>query len=365
MPDRDTDRIRAACTRFVWYHPPQSPREVLTALAESTDPALDSDVYGSGALIEAFEREIAALLGKPAAVFMPSGTMAQQIALRVWAGRTGSRNVAFHPTCHLEIHEEQGYRELHSLQGILVGDRYRLITLDDLQRLRLPIGALLLELPQRHLGGMLPAWENLTAIVDWAREQGVITHMDGARLWECQPFYGRSYAEIAGLFDTVYVSFYKILGGIAGAALAGPEDVITEARVWQRRHGGNLVHLYPLVLAAQKGLHERLDHMAAYYAKAVDIAAALSALPDIEITPNPPHTNMMHAFLRGDAARLWNAALDMAEEHKTWVLPRLGPSQIPAYHMTELAVGDATLAVATDEIAALFRELLRRAHAVA
>jgi threonine aldolase len=361
MPDRDTDRIRAACTRFLWYHPPQSPREILTALAAYTDPALDSDVYGSGTLIEALENEIAALLGKPAAVFMPSGTMAQQIALRVWAGRTGNRNVAFHPTCHLEIHEEQGYRELHGLQGILVGDRYRLITLDDLQRLRLPVGALLLELPQREIGGVLPAWEDLTAIINWAREQGIITHLDGARLWECQPFYERSYAEIAGLFDTVYVSFYKILGGIAGAVLAGPEDVITEARVWQRRHGGNLVHLYPYVLAAHKGLHERLDRMAAYHAKAVDIAAALSALPGPVITPHPPHTNMMHVFLPGDSDRLWDAALDIAETRKTWVLPRLRPSQVPGYSMVELTVGDAALDVETDEIAALFRELLQRA----
>jgi threonine aldolase len=73
----------------------------------------------------------------------------------------------------------------------------------------------------------------------------VALHLDGARLWECRPFYGRDYAQIAGLFDSVYVSFYKTLGGIAGAALAGPADVIAEARVWQRRQGGNLVRLFP------------------------------------------------------------------------------------------------------------------------
>ena len=71
-------------------------------------------------------------------------------------------------------------------------------------------------------------------------------HMDGARLWESAPFYGRSYAEIAALFDTVYVSFYKGVGAIAGAALAGPADFIAEARVWQRRHGGDLVNSTPM-----------------------------------------------------------------------------------------------------------------------
>ena len=72
------------------------------------------------------------------------------------------------------------------------------------------------------IGGALPAWDDLVAMVAWAREQHMITHMDGARLWESQPFYGRDYAAIAALFDTVYVSFYKILGGICGAMLLGP-----------------------------------------------------------------------------------------------------------------------------------------------
>ena len=60
-------------------------------------------------------------------------------------------------------------------------------------------------------------------------------HLDGARLWESRPFYENArYAEIAALFDTVYFSFYKGLGGLAGGALAGPADVIAEARVWQQ-----------------------------------------------------------------------------------------------------------------------------------
>jgi len=91
-----------------------------------------------------------------------------------------------------------------------------------------------------------------------ARERNITLQLDGARLWECQPFYQRSYAEIAALFDTVYVSFYKILGGITGAMLLGPEDVIAEARIWQRRHGGNLVRMFPFVLSAKQGLETRL-----------------------------------------------------------------------------------------------------------
>jgi feruloyl esterase len=90
---------------------------------------------------------------------MPTGTMAQQIALRIWSDRRGTRTVAFHPTCHLELHEQKGYQLLHGLHGRLVGDPNRLITLEDLESIHEPVAALLLELPQREIGGLLPGSE--------------------------------------------------------------------------------------------------------------------------------------------------------------------------------------------------------------
>src|SRR6478736_4911133 len=99
---------QAACTRFLSHDFARSPREELLALAEAAGPDERADMYGRGAIITDFEARIAELLGKEAAVFMPSGTMAQQIALRIWADRQGGRTIAFHPTCHLELHEEKG-----------------------------------------------------------------------------------------------------------------------------------------------------------------------------------------------------------------------------------------------------------------
>jgi threonine aldolase len=347
-----------SCNRFLTHDYPKNPRQVLAELAEATDPELEADRYGQGELIARFENEIAALLGKEAAVFMPSGTMCQQIALRIWAERKGTHNVAFHPTCHLEIHEQKGYQRLHGLHGILVGSPDALLTLADLKAIAEPIGALLLELPQRELGGQLPDWEALNEIIAWARERNIPTHLDGARLWECRPFYGREYAEIAQLFDSVYVSFYKILGGIAGSALAGPADLIAEARTWQRRHGGNLIHLYPFVLSAQKGLRERLGRMEAYHAKAKEIAALLTPFPEIEIVPNPPHTNMMHLFIRGEREKLEAAALNVARKTGIWLFYGLAPTLLPGFSRFELTVGEATLDLSGQDIAAAFRMML-------
>jgi threonine aldolase len=359
----DRDAIFEACTRSLTHHYPRSPHQILLDLAEFTPPEAKLDRYGQGQLIAAFEQQIAELLGKPAAVFMPSGTMCQQIALRIWSERRGIRSVAFHPTCHLELHEDKGYQLLHGLHGLLVGHPSRLIGLDDLEAIREPLGALLLELPQREIGGQLPSWGELVAQTEWARERSIPTHLDGARLWECRPFYDRAYAEIAALFDTVYVSFYKTLGGIAGAALAGPADVIAEARVWQHRHGGTLMHLFPYVLAAQQGLEARLGRIEAYCRKAVEVAVALREFPQIAIVPDPPVTNMMHVFIRAEAARLEAAALELARESHVRLFRWCAPSQLPGYQKVELVVGDATLDLANDEIVALFQSLLRRAEA--
>src|SRR5258707_1749838 len=300
----EAKKIFKTCHRFLTHEYPKPPRQGLSELAETIGPELEADRYGQGDLIARFESEVATLLGKEAAVFMPSGTMCQQIALRIWASRRGTSNVAFHPKSHLEMHEEKAYQRLHGLHGILVGSADALLTLGDLKAITEPVGALLLELPQRDLGGQLPSWEALNEITVWARERGIPTHLDGARLWECQPFYQREYAEIAQLFDTVYVSFYKVLGGIAGSVLAGPADVIAESRTWQRRHGGNLIHLYPYVLSAQKGLRERLGRMEAYHAKAKKIDALLTPFAKIKIKANPPHTKMMRFLIGGEQEKM-------------------------------------------------------------
>jgi threonine aldolase len=367
MNPEEKTRLSFNCTRWLPNHPRtrHTAQAMLADLAAYTGEAMLPDGYGQGALVNDFERQVAELLGKPSAVFMPSGTMAQQIALRIHADRSRASHahtphVAFHPLCHLEIHEQKGYQLLHGLHGVLVGSTQRLMTLDDLNKVSEPLAALLLELPQREIGGQLPAWDELIAIVEWARERHIALHLDGARLWECQPFYQRRYADIAALFDTVYVSFYKILGGIAGAMLLGPEDHIAEARIWQRRHGGNLVRMFPFVLSAKQGLETRLDRMTAYHTKAIEIAEVLSAFPQIEIMPNPPHTNMMHVFVCGNAERLEQAVLDIAREQKVWLINGFMPSQIPTYCKFELTMGDGALEFSAEEVQTLFEALIDR-----
>ena len=341
---------------------PRPIRDILLELAGAADPDLKPAHYGEGEVVERLEARVATLLGKEAAVFLPSGTMAQQIALRIWCDRSGTNHVAFHPLCHLEIHEQNGYRRLHGLHSTLLGTAERMFTMEDLEKLPEPVGAILFELPQREIGGQLPAWDDLVAMVRWARDRGMATHLDGARLWETRPFYGREYSEIAALFDSVYVSFYKILGGIAGAALAGPADMIKEARLWQRRHGGNLIHLYPMTLSAELGLDLRLERVDDYHRKAIEIAGVLTSLPGVRVVPDPPHTNMMHVFLPGDRERLLAAVKRVAREYDVQLFSGLNETILPDLHRFELTLGDASLEFTTDEVRTMFEALMTYAR---
>ncbi len=343
------------------WHGGRDVREWLAALADAVEDEERSDRYGEGERLERLEQRTADLLGKEAAVFMPSGTMAQQIALRIWCERRGRPTLACHPTCHLELHEEKGYERLHGLHATLVGDPNELITLADLEGLREPVAAVLLELPQREIGGLLPEWDDLVAQTGWARGRGLALHLDGARLWEAQPYYDRPHAEIAGLFDSVYVSFYKGLGGMAGAVLAGDAELVSEARVWQRRHGGNLVTLFPYVIAAERALEERLERMPVYLDHARALAAALATVDGVEIVPDPPQTPLFHVHLDGEHDALADSALSVAEERKVFLFADPSSTGSPRRQRHEVMVGEVTLALAPDELRDLYVEILVRA----
>jgi len=312
---------------------------------------IDTDRYGEGRFLNNFEDEIAHLLGKEAAVFMPSGVMAQQIALRIRADQTGLTQVAYHPTSHLEVHEYQGYRFLHGLQASLLGDRQRLINSDDFCSLEKPVSSLLLELPQRWTGGLLPEWQQLKDVTDAARQYVSYIHMDGARLWECLYYYSQEndfqLSHITRPFDSVYVSFYKTLGGIGGAMLAGEKIFINEARVWLRRHGGNLYQLHPMVIAAHMGMDRHLPHIPTYVRRAQMIAELVKDIPGLICYPAQPRTNMFHIHFVHKPSRLDSIRDHIAQESAVWVAGRFYPSYLDSINGTgsfmEVHVGEGLL----------------------
>ncbi|MBD3729900.1 MAG: threonine aldolase [Sphingomonadales bacterium] len=364
-------RLRLTCRHLTGVGP-QNPADEFAAIAawlrdngphgegDGFEPGIQPDSYGCGSLVEDFEAEVAALFAMPAARFMPSGCMAQPIALRIWSDRVGNRVTAFHPTSHLELHEQHGYRELHGLTAHLLGDATRPTGVADIAALIGPGGAaqatgiasVLIELPAREIGGQLPTWDELVALSTFCRARGIRLHLDGARVWQAAPAYRRSLAEIAALFDSVYVSFYKDVGALPGAMLLGPQDFVDEAAIWQRRQGGTLYTAMGNIVSARLRLPPCLERMPQLVERARQVAALFAMQPGAAIVPDPPQTSMFHLWLPGEAEP-WLAARDrVARATGIWLFGALKPLDGERAVRAELSMGPASLALDDGELAA-------------
>lgn len=342
------------------------------------------DQYGNAdSIVGELERRTAEVLGTEAAAFFPSGTMAQQVALRCWADRTGSDTVAMHPLGHPVLWERDALRRLTGLHVVHPTDAPRLPTADEVRDLEEPFGTLMLELPLREAGFILPGWEELTATVEAARERDAVVHLDGARLWECTAHFGRSLPEITELVDSVYVSFYKSLGGISGAALAGPAAVVEQAAAWRHRYGGQLYQQWPAALAALAGLRNELPRLPRYVAHAKVVAGALrEALAGAEaesggaagdgvphwwrVWPREPHTHQFHVWLPYGAEELTEAGVRQAERTGTllfrrWYVPPGAPPGLSAH---ETAVTEPGLSWTPEDVRTALRDFLGHLRAV-
>jgi len=333
--------------------------------AELYDLDEASDMYGSE-VVETLEKRVAELLGKEAAAFFPTGTMAQQVALRCWAGRTGNPTVAVHPLAHPEVHERNAFSQVSGLRPVHVTSEPRQPTADEVHDFPEPFGALMLELPLRDAGFVLPSWEELSAVVDAAHERDAVVHFDGARLWESTTHFGRPLDEIADLADSVYVSFYKSLDALGGAALAGPKTLIDEAKTWRHRYGGAIFQQFPTVLTALAGLDRELPRLPSYVAHARVVAEALregfaeAGLPWTRIHPEQPHTLDFQVWLPYDRDAVTEAAIRTTEETRTALFSNPWDAKGPGLAVTEVYVRAAALEWTSDDVKAAVADFVVR-----
>ncbi|MGW7403490.1 threonine aldolase family protein [Streptomyces sp. NPDC054833] len=344
-------------------------RERLTLLRETPPQVYDldepADMYGDR-IVASLEERVAALLGTEAAAFFPTGTMAQQVALRCWAGRTGDPTVAVHALAHPEVHERNAFSRVSGLRAVRVTDAPRLPTAEEIRDFPEPFGALMLELPLRDAGFVLPSWEELTELVAAARERDAVVHFDGARLWESTVHFGRTLDEIAGLADSVYVSFYKSLDGFGGAALAGPKTLVEEAKTWRHRYGGMVFQQFPTALSAFVGLERELPRLPDYVRHARVVAAALregfaeSGVPWARVNPEEPHTHEFQVWLPYDPEVVAEAAVRQAEETGTLLFGNGWQPGGPGLALTEVTVRSAGLEWTAADVRAAVADFVTR-----
>ncbi len=336
--------LKQRCHTIIPGHKLPAPADYFAEMANwCRQHRIGHDTYGAGALIEQLQQKVAALLGAEAAVFCITGTLTQVTALRLACMERGSELVALHPTAHILTYERSNYQLLDHFKALRLGALHRPWKLADLQATPEKLGAAVLELPMRELGGQLPDWQQLEAIKTHCKQHAIHLHMDGARLLEAAAGYQKSYAEIAAGFDSVYLSLYKGVGGLGGAMLAGSKDFIAKAGEWMRRQGGDVVMRSPYVVAAAMQFERRVAAMPGYFARTEWLYGLLRDYPQLQVNPARPQSNMLHLHLPVGAERAVAIRDRIAAEHGVWLFGRASDAALPDHSVIEWYVGDNLL----------------------
>ena len=286
---------------------PAAYARLLAEIAESR--GIVEDDYSRDGVDAELEGRMAALLGKEAAVFMPSGTLANHLALRLLA-RNG-RRVLVQRESHLYNDEGDCAQQLSGLTLVPLAPGRASFTFDEAAaeiagppdaRVAIPVGAISIETPVRRMSGEAFDVAEMRRIAEFARERGIGLHLDGARLLIETVYTGIAPAEYSALFDTVYVSLYKYLNAAAGAILAGPADLLDGLYHQRRMFGGGLPHVWPYAAVALHyfdGFTERFAAAAAVFDQLLD---ALRDHPRVTIARPPNATNVAVLIVSGGDA---------------------------------------------------------------
>lgn len=256
------------------------------------------DVYGEDPSVNRLQEQVADLLGKEAALFMPTGTMSNQIGLRVHCA-PGDEFIC-EAGSHIYNFEQAGFAQLSGLSVRPVEGMCGVLEVEQLAGLIRPendmmVRTRLITLENTHnrgAGRVLP-YEGVKEICAWAREHNLCTHLDGARIWNAWIASGIEPRQWAQHFDTVSVCFSKGLGAPVGSALAGPRDLIKTAKRHRRLFGGGMREAGVLAAAASYAVSHQVERLAEDHAHARMLADTIGELPGLELRPDQVDTNMV------------------------------------------------------------------------
>jgi threonine aldolase len=305
------------------------------------------DVFGEDPTVRRLQQTVASLLGKEAALFVPSGVMGNQLALKVHT-QPGDE-VLLEATSHIFNYESGApgllsgvvTRTLTGEDGVLTGEQVAAAVRPGyywLARTRL----VCLENTLNQAGGLVYPMENLRAITEVARAHGLGSHLDGARLWNATAATGIPEKDYAAPFDTVSVCLSKGLGAPVGSVLAGPKDLITEAHRYRKMWGGGMRQAGILAAAGLYALEHHRDRLAEDHANARRLAEGIAELPGFSLDPTRVQTNIVIFDVdHGDALR----TLGELKAEGVLMVP-FGPATIRATTHLDVSMDDVEAALA-------------------
>ncbi|MBI5716446.1 MAG: threonine aldolase family protein [Burkholderiales bacterium] len=312
------------------------------------------DQYGEDPTTNRLQERMATLLGKEAALWMPSGTMANQVALLVLA-RPGDEVVTAREA-HAGWHEAGGAAANAGVQIVEVGEG-GIFTRAQLESAIKPAGlpvfpaTTVVEIENTHnrSGGVVFPQEEVVRICALARERGLASFLDGARLWNAAVASGRSEAELAAPFDLVSVAFSKGLGAPGGSLLAGSRELIQRANRHRRRLGGAMRQVGIFASAALHGVEHHRARLAEDHANARRLAERLAACAAVRLDLKSVQTNIVVFHLKAGAPDA--AAVVAAARARGVLLNAFGPRTVRA--VTHLDVSAAQCDAAAAQLVAL------------
>jgi threonine aldolase len=265
------------------------------AMAEAK---VGDDVYGEDPTIRALEERTADLLGKEAAVFVPSGTMANQIA--VGANTQPGDEVLCSSTSHVYVWEAGGMARLSGVTARTFAGEAGLLTVDELRDAIRPDDShyvrtrlVCLENTHNRGGGRVHPIEDVAGIARWARGHNLLMHLDGARLMNAVVASGRPASEWGQHFDTISICFSKGLGAPVGSALAGSAEAIRKARRLRKLFGGGMRQAGILAAAALYALEQHVDRLEDDHALARLLGEAFAETEGFALESGPVETNLV------------------------------------------------------------------------
>ena len=323
--------------------------EMRAAMASAT---VGDDVYGEDPTVNLLEERVAGLLGKEAALFVPSGTMANQIAIGLHAGPGDEILCDAH--AHVYVWEGGGIarhwgataRPIHPVDGLLGLDDLRpLIRPDNEHYVRTRL--VCLENTHNRAGGRVHAIDSIRAIASWAREHRLALHLDGARLMNAVVAADLPASTWAEPFDTVSICFSKGLGAPVGSAVAGSKEAIRRAHRLRKVLGGGMRQAGILASGALFTLEHHVDRLAEDHAHARIIAEAVERAPGLRLESGMPETNLV--WIEVDPQLGTAATFADRLRERGVLISVLGPQTVRAVTHLDVNSNDAVDAAETIE----------------
>jgi threonine aldolase len=260
--------------------------------------AVGDDVFDEDPSVHALQERIADLLGKEAALYVPSGTMSNQLAVRLHC--SPGDELLCEAGCHIQNYEQAAHVQLSGVAAMPIEGEYGVLTVDQFRGRIRPenehcVRTRLVTLENTHNrgAGRIQPYETVRAISRWARDNSLATHLDGARLMNAVVATGIAADQWAQHFDTVSICFSKGLGAPVGSALVGPRDMVRAARRHRKALGGGMRQAGILAAAALYALEHHIERLAEDHAHAQRLGAAIRNIPGLKLTPPDVQTNMV------------------------------------------------------------------------